>query len=155
MNGFSGDVAEIHSTLDACLRVGNMPRAAALLQRLGKIYTPETPDLLQAHNQYLRVNVQDIIRSKDQDVLRALLRWFEVEMRTRGVEADATTYALLLKASMQISHGPRLERTVRRYMEYASNAGLRDEALSLPILSETELGLISILLLIYILWLFY
>jgi len=142
-NGLPGDLAEIHLTLDACLKVGNLQRAAALVQRLARIYTPESPELLDAHNQYVRANVENIIRHKDQNLLKALQNWFEVEIRVRGIEGDATTYALLLKASLQVSQGPKMERTVRRYMELAFNAQLRDEALSLPILSEAELGLIS------------
>ncbi|KAI9874259.1 MAG: DNA-directed RNA polymerase [Pleopsidium flavum] len=142
-NGVPGDLMEIHLTLDACLKVGNLQRAAALVQRLARIYTPESPQLLEAHNQYLRANVEKIIRYKDQNTLKALQNWFEVEIRVHGLEGDATTYALLLKASLQISQGPKMERTVRRYMELAFNTQLRDEALSLPILSEAELGLIS------------
>ena len=141
--GMSGDLEELHLTLDACLRVGNLERGAALLQRLMKIYTPDSPELLEAHNEYLRANVEHIIRHKDQDLLKALQKWFEIEIRLRGIEPDAQTFALLLKASLQISQRPKMERTVRRYMEFALQAQLREEALSLPILTEGELGLIS------------
>jgi len=141
--GISGDLEELHLTLDACLRVGNLQRGAALLQRLMKIYTPDSPELLEAHNQYLKATVEQIIRHKDQDLLKALQKWFEIEMRLRDIVPDATTYALLLKASFQIYQRPKMERTVRRYMELAQHAQLRDEALSLPILTEAELGLIS------------
>lgn len=113
------------------------------MQRLMKIYTPESPELLEAHNEYFMATVEHIIRHKDQDQLKALQKWFEIEIRLRGIEPDATTYALLLKASLQISQRPKMERTVRRYMELAMHAQLRDEALSLPILTEAELGLIS------------
>ena len=141
--GIAGDLEELHLTLDACLRVGNLQRGAALVQRLIKIYTPDSPELRDAHNEYLKANVEHIIRHKDQDLLKALQKWFEIEIRLRGVEPDATTYALLLKASLQISQRPKMERTVRRYMELALHAQLREEALSLPILTEAELGLIS------------
>jgi len=141
--GIPGDLEELHLTLDACLRVGNLQRSAALVQRLTRIYTPESPELLEAHNRYLKANVEHIIKHKDQSSLKALQKWFEIEIRLRDIEPDATTLALLLKASLQVSQRPKMERTVRRYMEFALHAQLRDEALSLPILTEAELGLIS------------
>lgn len=141
--GISGDLEELHLTLDACLRVGNLQRGAALVQRLRNIYTPDSPELLEAQNQYLMANVEQIIRHKDQDLLKALQKWFEIEIRSREIEPNATTYALLLKASLQVSQRAKMERTVRRYMELAQHAQLRDEALSLPLLTEAELGLIS------------
>lgn len=142
-NGLPGDPVEIQLTLDACLKVGNLQRAAMLVQRLGKTYTSESPQLLEAHNNYIRANVENIIRSKDQNVLQALQKWYEVELRLRGMEGNPTTFALLLKASLQVGQGPKMERTVRRYMDLVSKAQLRDETLSLPILSEAELGLIT------------
>lgn len=143
VNGIPRDMEEIRLTIDACLRVGNLERAATLVARLNRVYAADAPELLEAHNAYLRAGVESIIRRKDQEILKVLQRWFELEMRLRGVEGDATTYALLLKASLQVAQGPKMERTVRRYMDLAFKANLRDEALSLPILSEGELGLIS------------
>ncbi len=141
--GIPGDLEEIHLTLIACLRTGNIERGGILLQRMSRIYTPDSPELIEAHAEYMRVNVENIIRYKDQNILKDLQKWFEIEIRLRGIEPDATIYALLLKASLQIPHRAKMERTVRRYMELALQAELRDEALSLAVLSEAELGLIS------------
>ncbi len=138
-DGIAGDVADIHMTLEACLRVGRLERASALVRRLGQVYASDSKALLEAHNQYLRGAVTQIIRDRDEGALKAAQKWFEVEIRGRGVEPDATTYALLIKASLQTLQGPKAERTVRRYIDLASRSDHDNEVLNLPILSDAEL----------------
>ena len=137
--GFGSNLAELHLTLKACLQVGRMDRAAALVRRFESIYAPDAPDLRSAHNSYLRTKVGHVLENRDEDGLREVQRWFEVEMRSKGVEPDATTYALLVKVSLQLLQGPKLERTVRRYMDLAADAHHDLELLNLPILSDSEL----------------
>ncbi|KAI9705456.1 MAG: DNA-directed RNA polymerase [Candelina mexicana] len=138
-DGVGGDATEIRMTLEACLRVGRVERASALVKRLGKIYAHDSKELLDAHNQYFRGAVTQIIRHRDEVALKAAQKWFEVEMRGRGVEPDATTYALLIKASLQTLQGPKAERTVRRYIDLASRSDHDNEVLNLPILTDAEL----------------
>ena len=138
-NGISSDLAEIHMTLEACLRVDKFERAAALVRRLSSIYTPDTAELKAAQNQYVEGLVAYILRTRSEAHLKSLQRWFEVEMRCNRMKPNATTYALLLKASLQMIQGPKLERTVRRYMDMAARVNYHIEVLRLPILSDIEL----------------
>lgn len=140
----STDVGEIHNTLEACLRVDRFERAAALVRRLAQaVYTPDAPELLSVHNRYLSALVTYILRSRSESHLRSMQTWFEVEMIAKGVEPNATTYALLLKASIQMLESPQLERTIRRYMDLAVFRGKDEEVFGLPILSDAELNRIA------------
>ncbi|KAI9827259.1 MAG: DNA-directed RNA polymerase [Thelocarpon impressellum] len=138
-DGFRGSLAELHLTIEACLQVGRLDRAAALVRRLGQIYAPDAPELRHAHNSYLRSVVARILHTRSEDGLKSVQRWFEVEMRNKGVGPDATTFALLIKASLQLLQGAKTDRTVRRYMDLATEAGHEVELLNLPILSDAEL----------------
>ncbi|KAI9723977.1 MAG: hypothetical protein M1812_000695 [Candelaria pacifica] len=137
--GLSNNAAELRTTLEACLRVGRIERASVLVKGLARAYAHDSKELLDSHNQYLRGAVTHIIRHRDEVALKAAQKWFEVEMKARGVEPDATTYALLIKASLQTLQGPKAERTVRRYIDLASHSDHDIEVLNLPILSDAEL----------------
>jgi DNA-directed RNA polymerase, mitochondrial len=140
-NGSGGDPAEIQLTLDACLRVDRLERAATLVRRLASIYTPDSKELLDSHNQYIRASVEYAIKTHHDETYKSIQKWFEVEMRSKGIPPDATTYALLVKGALLFLRGPKMERTVRRYMELASEAGdeVKLEVLSLPILSDSDI----------------
>ncbi|KAI9787243.1 MAG: DNA-directed RNA polymerase [Geoglossum umbratile] len=140
-NGSGGDLAEIHLTLDACLRVERLERAATLVRRLAAIYDAESKELLDSHNQYIRASVGHAIKTRSNETYKSVQKWFEVEMRSKGVRPDATTYALLVKGALLFLRGPKIERTVRRYMELATDAGdeVKLEVLSLPILSDSDI----------------
>jgi len=139
--GSGGDLAEIHLTLDACLRVERLERAATLVRRLATIYDAESKGLLDCHNQYIRASVGYAIKTRNSETYKSVQKWFEVEMRSKGVRPDATTYALLVKGALLFLRGPKVERTVRRYMELAADAGdeVQLEVLSLPILSDSDI----------------
>ncbi|KAI9851853.1 MAG: DNA-directed RNA polymerase [Thelocarpon superellum] len=137
--GFGSNLAELHLTLEACLQVGRLERAAALVRRLALIYAPDAVELRQAHNDYLRATVEHLLRHRARGGLGPVQKWFEVDMRNKGVEPDATTYALMVKASLCLLHGPKMDRTVRRYMDLATDALHDVELLNLPILSDAEL----------------
>ncbi|KAH0562464.1 hypothetical protein GP486_002846 [Trichoglossum hirsutum] len=140
-NGSGGDLDEIQLTLDACLRVDRLERAAILVRRLASIYTPDSKELLDSHNKYIRASVGYAIKSLHDETYKTVQKWFEVEMRSKGVRPDATTYALLVKGALLFSRGPKMARTVRRYMELATEAGdeVKLEVLSLPILSDSDI----------------
>ncbi|KAI9821815.1 MAG: DNA-directed RNA polymerase [Pycnora praestabilis] len=139
LNGVGGEIAEMLLTLEACLTVGRYERSRALLWRLARALPQGSQELRDAFNKYLRQLVSHIIRERDQGVLRDVQQWFEVEMRGEGVLPDATSYALLIKASLQTLRLPKMDRTVRRYMELASASGYDVEVLSSRILSDSEL----------------
>ena len=126
-DAISGDLNEIHQTLHTCLQVGRLGRAAALLRRLNQIYKPDAPGLLSAHKDYLREVTLRIIRTKDMKLLMDLKRWFEVEMGHEGIPQDASTFALIIQASLQDPNEKRRIRTIRRYYRLAQDAGLEGE----------------------------
>ena len=142
-NGIGGPLTELRLTLHACLRVGRLDRAAAMVRRLNRLYEPQDPALLEAHNDYLRSVVEQVITTKDQQTLKKLQKWFEVDMKAGGVTPDATTYALMIKAAFQEANSARADRTIRRYVYLAKKHGVRSEVFSLPILSDQEFGKVT------------
>ncbi|KAI9883987.1 MAG: hypothetical protein M1823_004234 [Watsoniomyces obsoletus] len=136
---WADDFVDVSALLDACLRLDRFERAATLVHHLQKILLPESPELLGAHNRYLRGLVGYIVRTRSETHLQTAQKWLELEIRGSGVIPNATTYALLLKASLQVLQGAKLERTIRRYMNLARDASLDVEVLHSPILSELEM----------------
>jgi DNA-directed RNA polymerase len=142
--GFGGHLSELYATFDACLQVGRFERSASLLKSLIEAIPGNTTDLLAAHNQYLRKIVEHSMVHKSDSILRDIQRWYEVDFAGPGkLLPDATTYAFMLKACLQLSTGAKMERTVRRYMSQAANRGLDREVLALPILSDRELDKVA------------
>ncbi len=129
-DAISGNLNEIHQNLHACLQVGRLERAAALMRRLNQIYKPGAPGLLAAHNEYVKELSYRISQTKDQHLLQHLQRWFIVDLKEAGVEPDAEIYAWMIQASLQTS-GSRKDRTVRRYINLAKEAGIYDETMDL------------------------
>jgi DNA-directed RNA polymerase len=144
-DGNPGSVAEMRIIYQACLRLHRYKRAEVLLRRFGKMFAENKPALLEVHNQYLHSMVSYIMTNRKASMLAPLQKWFEVEMRRRlyQLEPDATSYALMIKASLHSLHGPKRDRTVRRYIALASDDGVENETLGLPILTDAELGQIS------------
>lgn len=142
VDGISGDLPEIMQTLRACFKIGRFTRAAALMRRLNEIYRPDTPQLLATHNEYLGELVDRIVYTKDQQMIRELHKWFEVHLRGVGIIPDATTYALMIKATLQEFNPKKMDRTIRRYLSLADAAGIRDRTkeIMLLILNEQDIG---------------
>ncbi|KAI9848046.1 MAG: DNA-directed RNA polymerase [Sclerophora amabilis] len=138
-NRLGGDPGELHQTLEACLKVNRFERATALLRRLTHVYPLDAPELITSYNLYLLAMVEHIIKTRSNDYLKTVQKWFEVELRGKGIRPNATTYALLIKASLQVLQGPKIERTIRRYMDLAGQTQHEIEVLNLPILSDNEL----------------
>ena len=143
--GIGGELSEIHQTLHACLQVGLFERAAATLRRLTSIYKLDAPELIKAHNDYLTATIDRIVQNKDQTLLKHVQRWFEVEIRARGILPNPTTYGLMLRASFQESNQLKIDRTIRRYIALAEQADLRDEALSIALntLNSQQIGRVT------------
>ena len=127
VDAISGDLNIIHQTLHACLQVGRLERAAALVRRLIQIYKPDAPGLLAAYKDYLREVTLTVIRKKDMKLLQDLLSWFEIEIRRCGVSQDAQTFALVIQACMQDPNQKRCARMVRRYYNFARDEGVEEE----------------------------
>ena len=127
VDSVGGDVNEIHQNLHACLQVGRLERAQALIRRLKAIYKTEAPGLITAHNDYIREITLRTLRDPDPHLLKGLQQWFEVEIRQANIPPNATTYALLIQATSWGADPKAKGRGVRRYMYLAKEAGLLDE----------------------------
>ena len=124
-SGIGGDTADLLQNLHACLRVGRIDRATAVLRRLAEIYHASAPELVEAHNQYLAelVNIVNRPNPDKQVSLRGIQHWFEVELRGKGIKPNARTFGLLFRASFALLEDSKLDRALRRYMDLASKAG--------------------------------
>lgn len=129
-DAITGDLNELHQNLHACLQVGRLERAAALLRRLNQIYNPDAAGLHAAHSDYLREITNKIEQSKDQQLLKQLQRWFEVDLKGVGVIPGAEMYAQMIRASSQ-SSGAGRGRAIRRYQKMADDAGVGVETSAL------------------------
>lgn len=129
-NSITGDLNQLHQNLHACLQVGRLERAAALLRRLNEIYNPDAAGLLAAHSEYVREITNKIVQTKDQRLLKDLQRWFEVDLKGVGVMPNSEIYAQMIRASSQSSDAGR-GRAMRRYQAMADEAGLGAETKAL------------------------
>lgn len=100
------------------------------MRRLNQIYTPNAAALLAAHSDYMRELTNKIVQTKDQQLLKDLQRWFEVDLKRVGVTPNAEIYAQMIRASSQ-SSGASRERVMRRYQELADQAGFGAETSAL------------------------
>ena len=126
----TGDLNELHQNLHACLQVGRLERAAALLRRLNQIYTPDAAGLLAAHSDYLREITNKVAQTQDQRLLKDLQKWFEVDLKGAGVVPNAEMYAQMIRASSYLLDASK-GRAVRRYQQMADDAGLAIETKAL------------------------
>ncbi|KAL8824519.1 MAG: hypothetical protein Q9191_005000 [Dirinaria sp. TL-2023a] len=126
-DGISGDLAEIHQTLHACLQVGRLDRAAALMRRLNVLYKADAPGLIAAHNDYLRELIYHLSITHDKTLLTQIQNWFEIELRGKRVPPDATTYALMLHSSLQVPDREEVSQETRRYLKLAGEDGVSEE----------------------------
>lgn len=129
-DAITGDLNQLHQNLHACLQVGRLERAAALLRRLNQIYNSDAAGLLAAHSDYVRELTNKIVQTKDQQLLQDLQRWFEVDLKRVGVNPNAEIYAQMVRASSQ-SSGASRERAMRRYQKLADDAGFGVETRAL------------------------
>ncbi|KAF2428308.1 DNA/RNA polymerase [Tothia fuscella] len=128
--GIGGDCAELNQNLLACLAIGRLERAEAIVRRLGHLFTSDAPELINAHNMYIRNLVDSLLLGRSDVSLKKIQRWFEVDMRGKGVQADGDTYALMCRAAMISLSGYARDRTVRRYLNIAEEAGFLEETLA-------------------------
>ncbi|KAI9374887.1 hypothetical protein BJX61DRAFT_496355 [Aspergillus egyptiacus] len=141
--GIGGDEEEMMANLDIALRVRQFDRATSLINRLRAYHPVGSPRYLELHNRYLEAFVSHIIVTRQQNLANQVQRWFEVDMPYGGVDPDATTLAIMIRMALRVYHGTKRDRMVRRYWTFAKGAGLEEEVLAAPTLSELELGELS------------
>ncbi|PHH62403.1 hypothetical protein CDD81_7199 [Ophiocordyceps australis] len=142
-----GIPADLHSLLpmfDACIRVKKVQRASHVLKRLNTLHLNlSDEELIILHNRYLRASIDELRLSTDRSSAEDLHRWYEVEIRAKGLPITPETLACMLKASLLSERGYRLERLVMRYMEMApGQSALRVLSIA-EILSDTDLAVIT------------
>lgn len=131
VDGISGDVVEITQTMLACIQVDHLERAASLMRRLNKIYKSDSPELIAAHNEYLRGLLHKIERTKDPRTLKDIHKWFEIDIRGAGLIPDASTYALMILATFHHPAVKDINRTIKRYMTFAKDNGVWEDTRSI------------------------
>ena len=137
----AGGLDDIHQILQACLQVGLLDRATAAVRRLCAIYKPDSSEIIDVHNAYIRALVTRIIITKDQEMLRHVAKWIEVEMRMVGTPITGTTLALGIQASLYDVNEKRIGRSIRRYIALSKDYDVYDEMMAVMsgLLSDHEL----------------
>lgn len=143
MKGFGGDETEMLANFDAAIKVEKFDRAATLLHRLAEYYPFHSSEYLELHNRYLNAMVSNMIFTRQNNLVWALQKWFEVDMPRGGVKPNATTCAIMIRMALRMLHGSKRDRTVRRYWEMTKTMEIEEEVLAVPILTELELGELS------------
>ncbi|KAI7781396.1 hypothetical protein LA080_014712 [Diaporthe eres] len=122
--GIPGDFETALPVFDACLHVGKLDRAAAVLARVETLgqATPEV--LMDMNNRYLEAWLRDLKANPGPGKAEDLHAWYELHIHGAKLPQSPDTVAYMLKASLlttpttENSQGPsRLERLVKRYME--------------------------------------
>lgn len=124
----SGSVKDLLAHLHTALGVGRRDRAEDVVQRLGEQKDVRQVELIYAHSVYLQSLLQSVMLEgrdspQSQVLLKDMQRWFEVEIRNKGIEPDASLLIPVMRAAIRALDGPRRERTIRRYAEMAKEMG--------------------------------
>lgn len=140
----AGNAWEVEATLDACLQIHRWDRAMTMLSQLRLLYQNDQQQLQRLYNKVLEAMVFDHIWNRTSQNLRKINSWVEAVMTKAGVEPNAQTFALKIKAAMATLQGTKRDRTVRRYWDMAKEHNVDWEVASLrEILSDSDLGKLS------------
>lgn len=122
--GIGGDPIELHQNLHACLRVGRMDRAAAIIKRLKSIYNPSAIEVIEAYNAYLQTMLE---LAQQQDLSRESMveieRWYDENIVRQAIEPNANTFITLLRAAMVFLKGQERHATLEKYLAVAEELG--------------------------------
>ncbi|KAG0124188.1 hypothetical protein HOY82DRAFT_573798, partial [Tuber indicum] len=117
--GVSSDKAEVLATFNACIKVGVVARAQLMLEQITKncIEEKDTVALVDVHNIFLKALLDQYSDSGNLRELKVFFMWFENKMRVEySIKGDATTFALLLKGSLNIPAAEASKRYLAEYM---------------------------------------
>ena len=134
-----GSTRELIGHLRTSLSVGRRDRAASVAQRLAQQCGPQSEEAVYAHSLYLNnLLVALMLHGRDSPqtavVLREMQRWFEVEVRNKGTQPDASMLVTMMRASIRGLGGSRRDRSIRRYADLSQQLG--DDVLNEVLLSE-------------------
>ncbi|KAJ4296875.1 DNA-directed RNA polymerase [Kalmusia sp. IMI 367209] len=117
--GIGGDPTELYQNLHACLRVGRMDRATAIVQRLTAMYDPSAIEVVEAHNAYLQTMSDLAQQNPEPTSMAAIEEWYDANMVRRAIQPNAGTFIALLRASMTLLEGNERHRALRKYLTMA------------------------------------
>ncbi|KAK2785462.1 DNA-directed RNA polymerase [Emmonsiellopsis sp. PD_33] len=143
VRGVGGEIDEMLANLDVCLSVHMYKRASLLVHRISKAYGNGSPETVDVHNKYLRSMISHMIMARRHGMVFWAQKWFEVDMKHAGCAPDATSFAFMIKMCLRLQFEEKQARSVSRYWKLATEADVEEEVLGLPILSESDLGLLS------------
>ncbi|KAF2871359.1 DNA-directed RNA polymerase mitochondrial precursor [Massariosphaeria phaeospora] len=138
--GIGGDPIELHQNLYACLRVGRIDRATAIIQRLTAIYNPWAPEVIDAHNVFLQTMFDLAKQDPSPDSMSSIEDWYNKHMVRQAIEPNAQTIVTLLRAAMNFIEGGERDDAIRRYLTLAHEYGpdVADSVNSSPEFSDEE-----------------
>ncbi|KAK4494742.1 hypothetical protein PRZ48_014098 [Zasmidium cellare] len=138
-HGMSGTSKELLQHLYTSLAVGRRDRAAAIAQRLTEQCGQDSPEATHAHAAYL----EDLFKTlathgRDSPLsnlaLKDMQRWFEVEVRAKGVQPNEKMLIAMTRAAIRSLDGSRRDRSIRRYVDLSRELG--DDAMDEVLFSE-------------------
>lgn len=127
--GVHGTVKELLTHLHTSVVVGRRERAEAIVARLAEQCGAGSPELTYAHNAFLtemhrRMATEREGSSGAKKLLIEMQRWFELEVRGKGVQPDERMLVTMIRASIKALAGSsRLDRSIRRYAQIAESLG--------------------------------
>lgn len=141
--GIGGDFADHISVYMACVQVGKLDRAQAILNRI-ESFDQATPDvLIELHNEYFSAAIDQMLWRTSGTANLALHKRFELKIRNAGLPVNAETLGYMLKASLQSLDDDRKIRLVRRYMDISKLNECDESVLGLEIFTAEELNQIT------------
>lgn len=117
--GIGGNPMELYQNLYACLRVGRMDRATAILQRLAALYNPSAIEVVEAHNAYLQTLSEIAQLNPEPDSMDTIEEWFDANMIRKAIQPNANTFITLLRAAMSLFEGETQQATLQKYIALA------------------------------------
>lgn len=123
LNGVQGTAQDLLQHLQTALQVGRFNRAEAIIQRLVQLQSPSSPEIVHAHTMYLDASYKALsLHGRGEqgvNALRGMQRWFEVEIKNRGVPIRVKFLVTMIRASIKALTGSERERTIMRYLKLA------------------------------------
>lgn len=140
-NGVPPEPDSMLSLFNACLQVGSLDRAAAVLARFCDFDILPPADMVHLHNRYLRANIECFSAQPDAawaDLMRA---WYETRIRAPGLPQTPETIACMLKISILGKPEPQqLTRFVNRYMSMVAGEAAYEVLSYRDLLSDQDVN---------------
>lgn len=145
LNGVSGDPEVAISVFEACVRVGQLERAAAVLKRLETVENIEPEELIDLNNLYLQAWVKQLKANPGVGKAEDLHAWYEQHVHAARLPQTPETIAYMLKASLLTTDtsGTRLTRLISRYMDMVPPEQGLDVLYCTDILSDPDIAAIT------------